>query len=85
MLPRELVREGLAIREGRQCTFIVTRLCNRCCSGIAISNTYSENVFVALGIQHAMCMRHFDICGLPGFTIFFPHSYLRHDFRKRCY
>jgi hypothetical protein len=59
------------------------RLRNRCCSGKAISNTQSENVFVALGIQHAMCMRHFVICGLLGFTIFFPRSYIRHDFRKK--
>jgi len=27
--------------------------CNNCCSGEAISITYSEHVFVALGIQHA--------------------------------
>ena len=28
-------------------------------------------VFVALGIQHAMCMRHTVKCGLPHSTIFF--------------
>jgi len=28
-------------------------------------------VFVTLGIQHAMRMRHNDICGLPGTTTFF--------------
>jgi len=48
---------------------IEARLCNRCCSGKAIlSNTNSENVSVALGIQRAMYMRHFIICGLPGFN-----------------
>jgi hypothetical protein len=28
---------------------------------------------IALGIQHAVCMRHIVICGLPSSTKFFPH------------
>jgi hypothetical protein len=28
-------------------------------------------MFVALGIQRAMRMRHIVICGLPGFSVFF--------------
>jgi len=43
--------------------------CNR--SPCHASNTYSEFVIVALGIQHAMFMRLIVICGLSGCTIFF--------------
>ena len=37
----------------------------------AISITYSESVFVALGIQNAMRVLHIVICGLSGSKIFF--------------
>ena len=49
------------------------RSCSHCCSGRAISITYSECVFVALGFHHAMRMRYIVICGLPSCTIFFSH------------
>jgi hypothetical protein len=50
---------------------IEARYFSHCCSGKAISITYSESVFVALGIQHAMRMRHIIVCGLSGCTMFF--------------
>jgi hypothetical protein len=40
--------------------------------GRAVSITQLWCVFVALGIQHAMHMRHTVNCGLPEYTIFFP-------------
>ena len=50
---------------------IEARSCSHCCSGKAVGITYSDCVFVALGTQHAMRMRHIVICGLPRSTILF--------------
>ena len=36
----------------------LARLCYHCCSGKTISITYSESVFEALVVQHAMRLRH---------------------------
>ena len=62
---------------------IEERSCSYRCSTKAISITYFGYVFVDLGTQHAMRMRHIVICSLSGSTIIFPTlSHKRHDFRE---
>jgi hypothetical protein len=54
--------------------------CNHCCSGTALSITYSAFVFVDLGIQYAIFMRHVAICVLSSYTEFCTLSHKEYEF-----
>ena len=56
---------------------------NRCCSGKAMTITYCECVFVALGIQHAMRIRHIVICGLTALQSCSTLCHKRHDLKEK--
>jgi len=62
---------------------IESRLCNHCCSGKSIIITYSEGVFIALGIQYIMRMRHIVVCDLCGSTLFFEINSKKAGFQKK--
>jgi hypothetical protein len=66
---------GIKLTEDKQVMYVwrnvEVRSCNHHYSVKVITITYSECVSVALGIQHAIRMRHIVTCGLSDFTIFF--------------
>jgi hypothetical protein len=77
------VRDGF--KQHRQCTNNVTLWhVHKTTVAVekAISITYSKYVFVALGIQYAMQLRHIIICGLSGCNVF-PHISLRAQLKKK--
>jgi aromatic ring-opening dioxygenase catalytic subunit (LigB family) len=53
----------------KQCSININ--INHGCSGTATNITYSECMFVALGVRHSVRMRHIAIRGLPGSAVFF--------------
>ena len=70
---QRFLRHGKKITQ-RQCTYKRNfEACSRnhCCRGKAISISYSQCVFAALGTQHGMCMRNIVICGLSDSTKLF--------------
>jgi hypothetical protein len=77
------------IKQDTQCKYksnFVAHFCKHCCSGRAVSITYSENVFVALVIQHAMRIGHIVVFGPSGSTIFFSHYLINGTiFGKKCF
>jgi hypothetical protein len=74
-------------RQAMDCTYNLTTeatSCNHCCRAKVVSITYSERVFAALVIQHAMRMRRSILSYVASLAApYFPTSHKRHNFRKK--
>jgi hypothetical protein len=75
-------------KEKRQAMYVQhnmdAQLCNYCCSGEAISITYSEPTFTAYDIRHAKCMRLIILSyvSCPALPYFTTLSHKRHYLSK---
>jgi len=76
------------ITQDRQCTYNIILMCVRV-TIVAVEMQYVLHimsecvcVFVALGIQHAMCVSRILIYGVRGSAIFLQGISYRYDFRK---
>jgi len=72
---RELTRQALCVERN-----IEGLSCNHCCGEEAINIKCRECVFVSLGIQHAMRMRHIFVCGLSSLQCFSTLPHKRNEF-----
>lgn len=55
----------------------------RFCSGQAVRVTYTEYVFLAFGIHHAMRMPHIVFCVLSSLKYYSTVCHKRHDFQGK--
>jgi hypothetical protein len=80
--------DGTLIMQDRQFMYkwkIEVHSCNHCCRVKAISITYYECVFVAVGIQHAMSMHRIILPSVacPAVQYFCTLSHKQHNYRKK--
>ena len=68
------------MQQDRQCTYDVTM---RRVPATTVAVTFSECVSVALGIRHAMHIRHIVICGLSGSQYFSTLFHKQYDFPEK--